>query len=68
MAEEKKKDDITVTIYKEVPGEETNKSVPVEQLKENQKEAAEVSKKLATEKEEAKKDEQTQNDTTGEDG
>lgn len=69
MTDEKKKEEITVKIYKETPGTGINKETAVEVKKEISPEAEkEALKKLSAEKEEDKKNEQLQNDTTGEAG
>ena len=69
MTDEKKKEEIIVKIYKETPGTDINKETTVEVKKEISPEAEkEALKKLSAEKEEDKKNEQLQNDTSGEDG
>jgi hypothetical protein len=69
MADEKKDQELEVKIYKETPGNNLKNAEQVEVKKEVSKEAEEEAlKKLSAEKEEDKKNEQLQNDTSGEDG
>jgi hypothetical protein len=69
MADEKKDQELEVKIYKETPGNNLKNAEQVDVKKEVSKEAEEEAlKKLSAEKEEDKKNEQLQNDTSGEDG
>ena len=67
MADEKKAEEITVHIYKEIPGDKANNIKAIEAVKE-EKAGENVSKKIAEKKQADKEKEKTQNDTSGEDG
>jgi hypothetical protein len=67
--DENKDEDAPVKIYKETPGKNANNTAPAALIEESSEETEKAAlKKMAIEKEEAKKDELQKNDTTGEAG